>query len=141
ANFYNDSVSTIDLKARKKTGELDLRPGIQDKTKTGVVGGEYLYWIAIKGDDKAYISSPRDRELVVVEFNQTLSIAKRISVSGQPNQILLNRAQNRLFAALDNADNVAVIGTESDRVLTSFNVTTPQSMTKGVTFPKGANPN
>src|SRR5262245_48040332 len=26
ANFYNDSISFIDLKTRKKTGELDLRP-------------------------------------------------------------------------------------------------------------------
>src|SRR5262249_26545853 len=46
ANFYNDSISTIDLTTRKKIAELDLRPGIQDKTKTGVPGGEYPYWIA-----------------------------------------------------------------------------------------------
>jgi DNA-binding beta-propeller fold protein YncE len=32
ANFYNDSISVIDLKARKKSAELDLRPGVQDRS-------------------------------------------------------------------------------------------------------------
>ena len=40
ANFYNDSISIIDLGARKKTAELDLRPGVQDRAKAGVPGGE-----------------------------------------------------------------------------------------------------
>src|SRR5262245_11334032 len=50
ANLYNDSVSLIDLKSRKKTAELDLRPGTIDTTKTGMPGGEYPYWIAVQGD-------------------------------------------------------------------------------------------
>src|SRR5206468_2747396 len=50
ANFYNDSISVIDLKTRKKSAELDLRPGVQDRAKTGVPGGEYQYWAAIRGD-------------------------------------------------------------------------------------------
>src|SRR5262249_39936902 len=90
---------------------------------------------------KAYISSPRDRELVAVQFGRSLSIVQRISMPGQPNRIILNRAQDRLFAALDNADAVAVIGTESDRVLSTFNITAPRNITQDVKFPRGANPN
>src|SRR5262249_28779932 len=108
ANFYNDSLSFIDLKTRRKTGELDLRPGILDKSKMGIAGGEYPYWIAIRGDNTAYVSSPRDREIVVVQLGAAPAVTARIPVSGQPNRLILNRAQDRLFAALDNADAVAV---------------------------------
>jgi DNA-binding beta-propeller fold protein YncE len=141
ANFYNDSISIIDLKTRKKTGELDLRPGVHDRSQTGVPGGEYPYWTAIRGDTRAYVSSPRDREIVVVQLNQSPSIAGRIRVTGQPNRILMNRAQDRLFVALDNADAVAVIATDSDRVIATFNVTAPSNLLEWGSFPKGANPN
>ena len=53
ANMYNDSISLIDLKTRARTAELDLRPGVSDSSKAGVPGGEYPYWIAIRGDDRA----------------------------------------------------------------------------------------
>jgi DNA-binding beta-propeller fold protein YncE len=141
ANLYNDSISFIDLKTRRKTGDLDLRPGVQDPAITGVPGGEYPYWLAIRGDHKAYISSPRDRELVVVQFGESPSIATRIAVAGQPNRILLNRAQDRLFVALDNADAVAIIDTGGDRVIATFNVTAPSAFLSGNRLPKGANPN
>ena len=36
ANFYNDSISVVDLKSRTKTGELDLRPGVHDQAKSGI---------------------------------------------------------------------------------------------------------
>src|SRR6516225_1633107 len=113
ANFYNDSISIIDLKARKKTGELDLRPGVHDRAQIGVAGGEYPYWPVFRGESNVYVSSPRDREIVVVELTPSPAIRNRIRVSGQPNRILFNRAQDRLFAALDNSDSVAVIATES----------------------------
>jgi DNA-binding beta-propeller fold protein YncE len=141
ANFYNDSISIIDLKTRKKTGELDLRPGVQDRSKAGVPGGEYPYWTAFRSETKVYVSSPRDREIVVVQLAQSPSIAGRIRVTGQPNRILLNRAQDRLFVVLDNADAVAVIATDSDRVIDTFNVTAPSDLLRSGTFPKGANPN
>jgi DNA-binding beta-propeller fold protein YncE len=141
ANFYNDSISVIDLKSRKKTNELDLRPGIQDRSKSGTPGGEYPYWAAFRGDSKVYVSSPRDREIVVVQLGTAPSIAGRIAVTGQPNRILLNRAQDRMFAALDNADAVAVISTDSDRVIGQFSVAAPAPFLNGGWFPRGANPN
>src|SRR5262252_801167 len=98
ANFYNDSISIIDLKTRKKTGELDLRPGVHDRAQIGVAGGEYPYWPVFRGESNVYVSSPRDREIVVVELTPSPAIRNRIRVSGQPNRILFNRAQDRLFA-------------------------------------------
>lgn len=126
ANFYNDSVSVLGLKARRKMSEIDLRPGATDPAKTGVAGGEYCYWIAIRQDDKAYISSPRDREIVVLQLAGNVSVAARIPVRGLPNRLLLNRAQNRLFTALDNSDTVAVI--DRDRVIATFDVTAPAGL-------------
>jgi len=141
ANFYNDSISILDLTARKKTAELDLRPGVQDHKKNGVPGGEYPYWTAIRRDTKAYISSPRDREIVVVRLGSQPSIETRIHVAGQPNRLLLNRAQDRLFVALDNADTVAAVDTERDSVIATFNITAPASVLGSARIPKGANPN
>src|SRR5215467_4592567 len=130
SNIYNDSVSVIDLKSRKKTAELDLRPDAP-----GEAGGEFPFWVAIRGDSKAYVSSPRDREIVVVQLEAVPKLAARIRVAGQPNRILLNRAQDRLYIALDNSDSVAVVDTGKDRLLTSFGVVAPRGMLPSTALP------
>ena len=135
ANFYNDSISLIDLKTRARTSELDLRPG------NGVPGGEYPYWVAIRGDDRAYVSSPRDREIVVVSLAGKPAVTARIPVPGQPNRILLNRAGDRLFVAVDNADTVAVVDTSSGKIVDTFSITAPIALLPGNNLPRGANPN
>jgi len=43
ANVYNDSISLIDLAARKVSKELDLRPGKIQPSKSGIPGGEYPF--------------------------------------------------------------------------------------------------
>jgi DNA-binding beta-propeller fold protein YncE len=141
ANFYNDSVSVVDLKTRKATGELDLRPGASDKSKTGQGGGEYPYWLAIRGDDTAWISSPRDREIVVLRLAPSLAVAARIPIQGQPNRILLNKAGTRLYAAVDNADAISVIDTISNKVVQTLGVVAPAGMLASGNLPRGANPN
>jgi YVTN family beta-propeller protein len=141
ANFFNDSISVIDLKGRAKTAELDLRPGISDPTKVGVAGGEYPYWVAIVGSGKAYISSMRDRELVVVQLAGAPTISTRIPIHGQPNRMVLNKAQDRLYVAVDNSDSVSVIDTGADQVISSFSVVAPRAVLPGSSLPKGANPN
>jgi DNA-binding beta-propeller fold protein YncE len=141
ANIYNDSISLVDLKLRKKTSELDLRPGALDKSKTGVPGGEYPYWVAIQGDRKAYVSSPRDREVVAVELKPAPTVVGRIKVPGQPNRILLNQAQDRLFIAVDNSDRIVVLDTAQDRVIADFSATAPAGVLASRNAPKGANPN
>jgi len=141
ANFFNDSISVLDLKGRTKTAELDLRPGATDPTKTGVAGGEYPYWVAVHGTDKAYISSQRDREIVVVSLGATPSVAARIPITGQPNRMILTNAQDRLYVAADNSDTVAVVDTTADKLIGSFGITAPRAILPGTVLPKGANPN
>ncbi|HLI85728.1 MAG TPA: bifunctional YncE family protein/alkaline phosphatase family protein [Bryobacteraceae bacterium] len=137
ANIYNDSISIIDLHERKKVGELDLRPD----PAAHVAGGEFPYWVAIHRDDKAYVSSPRDREIVVVRLDAAPRVISRIRVAGQPERMLLDRAQDKLFAALDNSDSVAVIDTAREKQIASFGVLAPPEMLPAGPTPKGANPN
>jgi len=141
ANMYNDSISLIDLKTRTLISELDLRPGVSDPSKAGVPGGEYPYWVAMRGDDRAYVSSPRDREIVVVSLGGRAAVTSRIPMRGQPNRILLNRAEDRLFVALDNADTVAIIDTNSGKIVDTVGITAPAAMLPGGNLPRGANPN
>src|SRR6185437_3881432 len=74
ANYMNDSVSVVDIAARKVTAELDLRPGKNDPVQKGVAGGEYPYAAVFCGNHKAYISSLRDREIVVLDLSNGLRI-------------------------------------------------------------------
>jgi len=63
-----------------------------------VPGGEYPFWVVIKGSDTAYISSVRDREIVVVKHpGQFAPRGERgSSFLGQPNKMVLNRSQSTL---------------------------------------------
>ena len=116
ANYENDSVSLVDLASRTKLAELDLRPGKTDPGKAGVPGGEYPFWVVWKGDGKAYVSSLRDREIVVLGVTGDVpTVQGRIKITGQPNKMILDRAGGRLYAAVDNSDTVAVIDTETDK--------------------------
>lgn len=125
ANYQNDSVSFIDTAAGKKIAELDLRPGIGDPAEKGVAGGEYPYWVVIKGNDKAYVSSLRDREIVVLDLRGAPAITGRIKVHGQPGKMILNKAQSLLFAVADNSDSVLIVDTVKDRVLAEIKTTAP----------------
>jgi len=87
------------------------------------------------------VSSPRDREIVAVQLGGRLSVANRIKVIGQPNRILLNRAEDRLFVSLDNTDAIAVIDSKTERVIGSIPVTAPPGVFQADNQPKGANPN
>ena len=140
-NYENDSVSLVDLPNRKKITELDLRPGKGDPTKKGVAGGEYPFWAVFKGDDKAYVSSLRDREIVVLDLKGTIRVANRIKIHGQPNKLILNRAQNLLFAAVDNSDSVDIIRTSTDQVLATIKTMAPPSVFPNKGSYKGSNPN
>jgi YVTN family beta-propeller protein len=141
ANYENDSISLVDLTARRKVAELDLRPGKSDPTKSGVPGGEYPYWVALSGEDVAYVSSLRDREIDVVALDDSPHVTARIPVHGSPNRILLNRDGSRLYVALDNSDSVAVIDTHSQAVVSRFGVTSPAANFANTSNFRGSNPN
>jgi YVTN family beta-propeller protein len=144
ANYENDSVSVLSKSDAgwAKSGELDLRPGLIDPKKgTGVPGGEFPYWVQIKGKETAYVSSIRDREVDVVSLRGKPSLVTRIPVPGQPNRMVLDKKQDRLFVAQDNSDSVAVIDTAANRLLANIKVTAPPAAYPNTQHYFGANPN
>jgi DNA-binding beta-propeller fold protein YncE len=130
ANYYNDSISVLTKSQTgwSVSGQLDLRPGKEDLSKSGVPGGEYPLWVVIKGNDAAYISSIRDREIVVVNFAEAPKVTKRIHMPGQPNRMVLNRDLSTLYVAQDNTDSVGVINTQSNDLVDNIAVTAPAGL-------------
>ena len=140
ANRHNDSISIIDTGLRKAIAELDLRPGKNDPARRGMAGGEYPDWVAVRGNDTAYVSSERDREIVVVALAGP-RIAARIKLAGVPNRLLLNADGSVLYAAADNSDSVSVIDTKTDRVTATIPVAAPQGVMANAQRFGGAAPN
>ena len=139
ANFENDSMSVVTL-ATGAIAELDLRPGEIDPARSGVAGGEFPFGVAVRGRDTAYVSSPRDHEIVVVGIGGAPAVVARIAVPGAPNKLLLNRAGTRLYATADNSDIVLEIDTRTRRVLRQIRTIGPLQPFLGATY-GGSNPN
>jgi len=96
ANRYNDSITVVDLVNRVALVDQDLRPG-KSGGASGTPGGEYPNAVAIVGNNTAYVSSERDRELVVLDISGAVpSVKTRIAVQGNPNKMVLNKAQTTL---------------------------------------------
>jgi DNA-binding beta-propeller fold protein YncE len=141
ANYENDSISVVDLGARKNTGDLDLRPGKTDPAKAGTPGGEFPYGVAVQGNDHAYVASVRDREIVVVALTAKPSVVARIPLHGQPNKLTLNKKQTRLYVSEDNADTLAVVDTSTNQIIGELGVTAPADILAKLGGFKGSNPN
>src|SRR6267142_5917570 len=92
ANYANDSVSLVDVAGRSVIAELDLRPGKNNPAQKGVAGGEYPYGVVFHGEDQAYVSSLRDREIVALDLKPAPAVAARIKLRRQPGKIILNKA-------------------------------------------------
>ncbi len=164
ADIAQDAISLIDLQSSAKVGELVLRPadehisgaeagtGIHSAAENGAVStgataerahGESPFDVAIVNSTTAYISSERDREIDVVDIAQPSQpkLITRIPVAGNPNNLLLNRAQTRLFVAADNSDSVTVIDTAQNRVIEQVRTTAPAGVLRGPARLPGAAPN
>src|SRR5579864_955744 len=141
ANFENDSVSEIDLAARKRIAELDLRPGKSSAKEAGVAGGEFPFWIVTKGNDTAYVSSPRDRQIVVVDISGEPKVKARIKVPGEPGKMIMDREQKYLYAALATDDEVAVIDTATSQLAETIGTTAPRAAFSNPERLMGSNPN
>ena len=115
ANLQNDSVSLIDLSSGVVT-EQDLRPGKLDRGLRGLPGGTFPRAVVWVSNSKAYVSSERDREIIPLRLDRAIGIGRRIETKGQPIALMAG-PRGRLFAALDNSDGVAVIDTDSDRLV------------------------
>ena len=109
ANIQNDSVSLIDL-ATGAVSEQDLRPGAIDRKRAGEVGGSFPRAVLWASNAKAYVASQRDREIIALTIrDRMITVGARIKTRGQPVALVMNAKANRLYAALDNTDGVAVI--------------------------------
>lgn len=148
ANLENDSVSIVEITHETAHGpaggsavtELDLRPGRNDPAQSGLPGGEFPFWIAIKGNDTAYVSSERDREIVVINLAGTPTILKRIRVEGNPNKMVLDRTQGRLYVTADNSDLLYVVDTATNEIAARVRTTAPAGLAK-TSRKTGSSPN
>src|SRR5262249_58402906 len=69
ANNYNDSISVIDTATNTVRYEHDLRPFFAgNEGVDGGVGGTFPFGVAVKGNDVAYVSSDRDREVLAIDI-------------------------------------------------------------------------
>jgi len=142
ANFANDSVTLVDLGRSSVAAEFDLRPGKSDSKLSGVAGGEYPVAVAWAGPTNAYVASQRDREIVVVDLSKGRPrVTDRIKLAGQPVALRVNRANNRLYAAVDNTDTIDVIDIKTQRVIEVIAALGPEAVFSRVKGYRGANPN
>ena len=143
ADYYNDAISLLSKTSGSwsKTGELDLRPGKINSAQSGTPGGEYPFWVTVKGNSTAYVSSIRDREIVVVDISGTPSVTTRIKVKGQPLKMTLNASQDTLYAAEEQTDSVAVINTVTNRVIAEVDASAPEGLLGSHAALRGNNTN
>ncbi len=142
ANYYDDSISLIDLASRTVRADLDLRPG-KSGGPHGVAGGENPFWVAVKGSSTAYIGSQRDREVDVVDISSAISprLIERIKLAGNPVKMLLDQRQEHLYVACDNSDVVAVIDTRSNKVVDEIHSIAPPGLVARQREYRGVAPN
>ncbi len=134
ANNYNDSISVVDTATRTVRYEHDLRPYFPANEGTsGVAGGTFPFAVVVKGNGTAYVSSDRDREVVVVDISSATAgrLVQRIKLDGNALGMTLNKAQTRLYVAQDNADQVAVVDTAANAVLQRIDARAPREVLAG----------
>ncbi|TPG14590.1 hypothetical protein EAH84_03125 [Sphingomonas oligophenolica] len=141
ANYYNDSVSLIDVTRGVVIAEQDLRPGKIDPAMAGTPGGENPFAILWTDPTHAWISAPRDRQLVEVEIAaSSVRVVARVATIGESTALVADPATRRLYATEDNADRLAMIDLATGRLVGEPRLGLPEAM---VTIPlaKGFNLN
>ncbi|MDR0781635.1 MAG: beta-propeller fold lactonase family protein [Pseudomonadales bacterium] len=130
-NNYNDSISIIDTATRRVRYEHDLRPYFaNNEGQDGGVGGTFPLAVVVKGNGTAYVSSDRDREVVVIDIASATAgkLVQRIKLDGNALGMTLDNAQARLYVAQDNADQVAVIDTTAQAVIAKIDARAPSGL-------------
>ncbi len=141
ANYYNDSVSLVDLKAGRVVAEQDLRPGKIDPAQSGVPGGENPFAILWGDATHAWVSAPRDRQIVALDIGATtVRVTARIATAGAPTALIEDKRLGRLYATEDNADRLAVVATATGKLIAEPRLGLPASL-GDVPAGKGTNPN
>ncbi len=138
ANFFNDSVSLVDVAARRTIGEIDLRPGKTDPAQRGRPGGTYPFRIAVVAPDRAVVSSPRDRELITLAVAaDRMTVVARAAVQAEPTA-LLALADGRVLATGDNQDTLVALAADGSKAAEYALAVVPVA---GSDRPRGINPN
>jgi YVTN family beta-propeller protein len=130
-NNYNDSISVIDTATGTIRYEHDLRPFFAgNEGVAGGTGGTFPFAVAIKDNKIAYITSDRDREVVIVDLSAPSAgrLIKRIKLDGNALGLTLDASERRLYVAQDNADQVAVIDTQSNSVIAKIDARAPEGL-------------
>jgi DNA-binding beta-propeller fold protein YncE len=118
ANLENDSVSLIDLDRGAVVAELDLRPGVLDPARSGAPGGTFPQPVVWVSNQKAYVGTLRDRELITLDITgDRLSVGARIKLRGQPTAFVASQDRRLVYASMDNTDGVAVLDAAADQLL------------------------
>ena len=134
-NNYNDSISVIDTDTATVRYEHDLRPFFAgNEGEAGGVGGTFPFAVVVTDNGIAYVTSDRDREVVAIDISAPTQgrLVKRIKLAGNALGLTLDASQRRLYVAEDNADQVAVIDTKSNRVIATIDARAPEG-----TLPEG----
>lgn len=118
ANHENDSVSIVDAASRKVLGEVSLRPG------GGRAGGEFPMGVVVVGEDRAYVTAQRDREVVEVDLNGA-KVLRRFRVGGLPTRVIASKDGAWLYVANANSDSVSVIDRVAGTTREEINVAGP----------------
>ncbi len=128
-NNYNDSISVIDTDTATVRYEHDLRPFFAgNEGKVGGVGGTFPFAVVVKGKGIAYVTSDRDREVIAIDISSPTAghLVKRIKLDGNALGLTLDATQSRLYVAQDNADQVSVIDTRTNRVIAKIDARAPE---------------
>ncbi len=131
ANNYNDSISVVDTASGAVRYEHDLRPYFDNNEGViGGVGGTFPFAVVVKGSGTAYVSSDRNREVIVIDVSSATAgrLVKRIKLDGNALGMTLDASGSKLYVAQDNADQVAMIETESNTVVAKIDARAPVGM-------------
>jgi DNA-binding beta-propeller fold protein YncE len=117
ANNYNDSITMIDTTSNTVVSEYDLRP-YNTSGAEGVAGGEYPWAVSVKDDGTAFVSSVRDREVVVLNLSNPAApqFIARVPVGGSAYGMSFSPDQAKLYVAVSGNDRVDVIDTTSHQL-------------------------
>ena len=141
ANYYNDSVSLIDLGQKSVVTEQDLRPGKIDPAAAGVAGGEFPFAVAWSDNTHAWVSSPRDRQLLGLTIRRgQIEVTSRVATIGEPTALVVEPRTHRLVATEDNADRLAFLDTRTAKLIAEPRLSLPQVLS-APPLGKGLNPN
>src|SRR5262249_45949918 len=87
----------------------------------------------VKGNNTVYVSSDRDREVVVVDISSPTAgkLIKRIKLDGNALGMTIDASGSKLYVAEDNADQVAVIDTARNLVIAKIDARAPAGLLSG----------